>query len=215
VIDVPGFSTELCGGTHVCRTGDIGVFKITEVGALSAGNRRIFAVTGPKAVELFQENFNSVKALSQEFKVKPNEVVQTVEKQQVLLKDAQTNLAKAKKQLWLSQLDGWSKQITLVKDLPVLSLVINDFDVQDLREITQELNKKQAGLYLIASNQPDNKSNFICMLDQSFASKFDFKEFANKLNSNFGLRGGGKELAIQGSGPKIGKEFKDQVIKLI
>ena len=72
VVDVPGFSTELCGGTHVPSTGVIGAFKITDMGALSAGNRRVFAVTGPKAIELMQDNFNTVKVLSQEFKVKPN-----------------------------------------------------------------------------------------------------------------------------------------------
>lgn len=215
VIDVPGFSTELCGGTHVCRTGDIGLFKITEVSALSAGNRRIFALTGPKAVELFQENFNSVKALSQEFKVKPEQVVQTTLKQQELLRDTQNNLAKIKRQLWLSQLDSWAQQVTVVKELPVLSLVLNDFDINDLREIAQELNKKQAGLYIFIGNQQDNKANFICMLDQSLASKIDFKEFVNKLNTNFGLRGGGKDLAVQGSGPKISKDFKEQVLKLI
>lgn len=215
VIDVPGFSTELCGGTHVYRIGDIGLFKITEVSALSAGNRRIVALTGPKALELFQENFNSVKALSQEFKVKPNEVVPAVQKQQTLLKDLQNNLAKAKKQLWLSQLDSWSEQVKPVKNMPVLSLVLNDFDANDLREIAQALNKKQAGLYVIVSNQPDQKSSFICTLDQSFATKFDFKEFTDKLNSNFGLRGGGKDLAVQGAGPKISADFKEQVLKLI
>src|SRR5205807_408485 len=68
-IQINEFSKELCGGTHVERTGDIGSFKITEVSALSAGNRRIVALTGPKAIELFQNCFMTLKNLSQEFKV--------------------------------------------------------------------------------------------------------------------------------------------------
>ncbi len=215
VIDIPGFSAELCGGTHVHRTGDIGAFKIIEVGALSAGNRRIFALTGPKAIEQFQQSFNCVKALSQEFKVKPSEVVETVEKQQAILRETQNHLAKFKKQLWQSQLDAWHKQVSTIKDIPVLSLVLSDFDANDLREIAQELNKKQAGLYVLVSNQANNISNFICMLDKQYQDKMIFKDFVDKLNTNFGLRGGGKELAVQGGGPKVSKDFKDQVIKLI
>lgn len=215
VVDVPGFSAELCGGTHVVRTGDIGAFKITEVSALSAGNRRIVALTGPKALELFQQTFNDVKKLSTEFSVKTQEVVETVEKQQVLLKNTQNQLLKFKKQLWQSHLDTWRKQITEIKSVPVLSLVLNDFDTNDLREIALELNKKQPGLYILVSNQPDNKSNFICMLANEYSGKILLKDLAAKLNSEFGLRGGGKDNAIQGGGPKIAKDFSERVVKLI
>ena len=215
VIDVAGFSAELCGGTHVCRTGDIGTFKITEVSALSAGNRRIVALTGPKAIELYQQNFNDLKKLSQEFKVKPSEVVDTVEKQQLLLREAQTQLAKIKRQLWQSQLAEWSKQVTTIKNIPCLSLVLNDFDTVDLREIATELNKKQPGLYVLVSNQDSNKSSFICMLASQFSTQLSLKDFATKLSTTFDLRGGGKDNTIQGGGPKISKDFKDQVLKLI
>jgi alanyl-tRNA synthetase len=214
VIDVKGFSTELCGGTHVKRTGDIGAFKITEVSALSAGNRRIFALTGPKAIELFQQNFNGIKALSQEFKVKPSEVVETVERQQEILKATQNQLRKIKKQLWQSKIDGWLKQTQTVKDIPMLNLILDNFDGSDLREIAEGLNKKQPGLYVLISNQ-GSKSSFICTLAKEHESKIDLKDFIKKLNSEFGLRGGGKGNTIQGGGPKITGEFKDKITKLV
>ena len=112
VVEVPGFSAELCGGTHVRATGDIGVFKITENTALSAGHRRIVAVTGPRAVDLFQESFETIKNLSQEFKVKRNEVVHAIHKQQESIKELQHQIKQLKKQFWQSQLPQWEKEVT-------------------------------------------------------------------------------------------------------
>ena len=76
MVNINSFSVELCGGTHVPRTGVIGTFKIIESSSLSAGHRRIVALTGPGAITLFQETFNNVKALSQEFKVKREHVLE-------------------------------------------------------------------------------------------------------------------------------------------
>ena len=96
VVQVDDFSVELCGGTHVHATGDIGTFKITESTALSAGHRRIVAVTGPGAIELFQETFSIVKTLSQEYKVKREEVLDVVSKQKEQLKLAQQEIKQLK-----------------------------------------------------------------------------------------------------------------------
>ena len=132
VIDVPGFSAELCGGTHVRTTGDIGPFKITEVSALSAGNRRIFAVTGPAAVKLFQDTFNYAKTLGTEYKVPINEVVDAVFKQKEQLKNTQNTVKELKKAFVASELDNWIKQIETVGSIPFLYLEI-DAEPGDLR----------------------------------------------------------------------------------
>ncbi len=109
MVQVDNFSVELCGGTHCPSTGVIGAFKITEVTALSAGHRRIFAVTGPTAIQLFQETFNTVKDLGQEFKVKREEVEHAVLKQKEQLKEAHKQIEHLRKQLWQGQLANLGK----------------------------------------------------------------------------------------------------------
>jgi len=111
MVQVDDFSVELCGGTHVTATGDIGTFKITESTALSAGHRRIVAVTGPGAIKLFQESFAIVKGLSQDYKVKREEVLDTVAKQKDQLKAVQQDIKQLKRQLILLQIPMWQELI--------------------------------------------------------------------------------------------------------
>ena len=81
IVNIPEFSMELCGGTHVARTGDIGTFKITDISSISAGHRRIIALTGPKAIDLFQETFGITKKLSNQFNINRDQLISLEEKQ--------------------------------------------------------------------------------------------------------------------------------------
>lgn len=206
VIDVPGFSAELCGGTHVPSTGVIGAFKITDISALSAGNRRIFAVTGPKALELMQQNFNAVKSLSQEFKVKPEEVLEAVEKQKKQLQEAQTQLRTLKKDAMMLQLPIWQKQVEPVNGVPFLYLTTSGYSAEELKEIAQHLQKKSAGFYVLISND-QVKCAFFVSLAPEYQEIIDLAAFAQWLEKTTGLRGGGQKGTLQGGGPKITKDL--------
>lgn len=212
VIDIKDFSKELCGGTHVSATGDIGCFKITQEVALSAGQRRVFAVTGRKAIDLFQQNFDSVKAIAQAFKVQPHEVVDAVEKQQEDLKHAFNSTKKLKKQLWHYQLDSWLKEIEQEKGIPFAVLNIEDLQSDELREVAQMLLHKKPGLHCVLSST-DSKISFVCMVSSEFKKQLpSLKELANIFSQEFDLKGGGKDDAIQGGGPKVDpKKIKDRI----
>lgn len=201
VVDVPGFSAELCGGTHVPATGAIGIFKITEVTALSAGNRRIFASTGPCALTLMQENFNAVKALSQKFKVKPEQVVTTVEKQTEQLNELEKALKLAKKENLKTQLVSWGQKIKTFNNVPFLSLLVENYTADELKDIATLLSEKQPGLYCLVSNNVD-KSVFFVTLSKQFEQSVNFKLLTEKLQT-FGLKGGGKPGTLQGGGPIV------------
>jgi len=218
VVEVPGFSAELCCGTHVRATGDIGVFKITEEKALAAGQRRIIAQTGRKAVELFQEDFNTIKTLSNEFKVKREEILNAVNAQKEQMHNLQSDMKRMRLQLLETQLPVWEKKVKKVKDLPYLFLHLEDRAHDELKEIAQRLEKKKAGLYVLLSSV-DGRSFFFVSLSKTLKEKLSLKELAAWLKDKFGMRGGGSALQLQGGGgpidTKLEKALHDWVEKQI
>jgi alanyl-tRNA synthetase len=202
VIDVPGFSAELCGGTHVQRTGDIGCFKITEVGALSAGNRRIVALTGPKAIDLFQDCFNILKHFSQEFKVKIENVREVIERQHELVRDQHNELKKLRKQLWRDQLDQLLAHTQEINEVPFMYAAFDGVEVSDLRDIAQSMLQKKAGFYFVVTHD-EYKTSFVASVSQLYASKINLKELSIWLKAHAGLTGGGSATIIQGGGALI------------
>ncbi len=206
------FSKELCGGTHVSATGAIGVFKIVEETALAAGQRRITAYTGARALAQFQQDFFAVKKLSQELKVKPDGIVVSVEQLQHNIKDLNKELQLLKKQQIVSQMPSWLEKVQLIHNNAYLSLSLQGYNLEAMREIAQMLNQKKPGLYFLL--QVDgNKATFLAMLDKHFASKIDMKQLQALLQDRCGLRGGGNQVMLQGAGAAIDIAVCDAVIK--
>lgn len=210
IVDVPGFSAELCGGTHVRATGDIGVFKITEVGALSAGHRRIIAVTGPRAVELFQETFNDAKALSQEFKVKREEIIAAVLKQKEECKYLQAQIKNLKKDLLKLQLPTLAHGMQEINGVPFLFASLEQANNDELKDAAHALMTQKPGFYFLISATGD-RSLFLATLSAQYANQVDLQKFASWLTQEHGLRGGAKKDAVQGGGGKFGANLKASI----
>ena len=126
----------MCGGTHVPSTGDIGVFKITEISALSAGHRRIIAVTGPRALELFQETFKTIKTLSQEFKVQREQILDVIQKLKDEYKQLQNEFKNLKKQSYQHQLASWLNQTESVNGINYLYQELKDATNEELKDLS-------------------------------------------------------------------------------
>jgi len=197
-ITVPGFSAELCGGTHVRATGDIGSFKIVEETSLAAGQRRIVAYTGRKSLQLMQQDFNLVKQLEQDLKVKSEAVIDSIEKLQAKTKDLMREIKALKSEQWKSLINGWIEQSYDIAGMPCNYIEVSGF-ADNLRDIIGAMQSKKPGFYFII-NQEDNKALFIGSVAKEFTDRFKMKDFQAWLQESCGLRSGGSAMQIQGGG---------------
>lgn len=210
MVVVPEFSKELCGGTHVRATGDIGLFKITEVTALSAGQRRIVAVTGPKAVELAQEDYAIVKTLSHNFKVQPHEIIHAVAKLHDQVKELHMQLHTVRKESWKAQLETWVDKLAIVDQVPFAYIEVED-QAEQLKDIATALLQKKAGLYVIV-NKTGTAYSFIATLSESLNSVCNMTQFAQFLKDECGLRGGLKGNMMQGGSSVAPQDIEKKVV---
>lgn len=214
VVQIPGFSAELCGGTHVNSTGEIGCFKIESDIALSSGVRRIIGVTGAKCLELFQKTFNTTKALGDKFKVKIDQVLKAVEKQTENLHELQTQLKQFKKQAWKLQIPVWQKEVKLVGTIPFLFLEVTDLNSSQLKDIAINIETKAPGFYFIINKSSKNikRISYFGYLSKKFTNSLNFKKFSEFLNKKFDFKGGGSSNLIQGGGQKQNIDTKKEII---
>ncbi len=209
MVEIPEFSIELCGGTHVQRTGDIGIFKIIDISALSAGHRRITAVTGPRAIELFQYSFETLKGLSQEFKVQREQVLDAVLKQKEELKNAFNEIKQLKKQNFKNLVPSLLEKVETINDFSFLYESIDGASNEELKEIVQQLATKKRGFYFLTS-MSEGKGIFLAYLCPSITS-VDLKSIATKLKDNYGIRGGGSGNFLQGGASQFDAKLKEDL----
>lgn len=213
IVEIPGFSSELCGGTHASSTGIIGAFKITSETALSTGVRRIVAITGPEAINTFRQSFSSVKKLSEKFKVKPEEVAAAVEKQQTNLQEALTQIKQLKKELYKAQIPLLESAVNTVNGVPFLFTHLDDAANDDMKFICTSLSEKKAGFYFMVSSQPGtNRFSFFAFVSPAATTQVDLKDFSAFLAQNHGLKGGGSGTQLQGGGENLPASLQQSII---
>jgi len=210
VVSVPGFSAELCCGTHVHATGDIGACKIIELKAVSAGNRRIVAVTGSQAIDLFQQLFDQAKDLSSQCNVAPHEVAAAITGYQKIIKEQALALKKLKKEARRASIAHWSALGQLIDGMHFLYLDVPEAENDELKEVAQELLSKKPGFYFLSSSVGD-RSTFVAMLSKEHIDRLNLRNVASWLKEKHGVNGGGSSVLIQGGGAKLDANFAQEL----
>ena len=142
VIDFSGVSMELCGGTHVSNTAEVGVFKIISEAGISSGVRRIEAVSGPAILDYLNVRDNVVKDLSERFKVKPEEIPDRITTLQTELRNAQKELEKISGQLAIAKSDSLLETVESVGEYKYLVAKMEGVDAESLKTAAERLQQK-------------------------------------------------------------------------
>lgn len=195
-----GSSRELCGGTHVTRTGDIGLFKIVAEGGVAAGIRRIEAVTGEHALSLLQSLSARVSEAAAALKVQPEEITQRIVQVQDYVKALEKELAALKSKLASGQGDELLAQAVDVNGIKVLAAILAGADVTTLREVMDKMKGqlKTAAIVLAAVN--DGKVSLIAGVTADATSKVKAGDLVNFVAQQVGGKGGGRADMAQAGG---------------
>ncbi|MCR4469251.1 alanine--tRNA ligase [Burkholderia sp. SCN-KJ] len=199
VLDL-GFSRELCGGTHVHRTGDIGFFKIVVEGGVAAGIRRVEAITGDNAVRYVQELDARVNEAAAALKAQPSELTQRIAQVQDQVKSLEKELGALKSKLASSQGDELAQQAIEVGGVFVLAATLDGADAKTLRETVDKLKDKLKSAAIVLAAVEGGKVSLIAGVTPDASKKVKAGELVNFVAQQIGGKGGGRPDMAQAGG---------------
>ena len=200
VIGMGEFSTELCGGTHVSRSGDIGLFKIVSESGVAAGIRRIEAVTGPGALALVQAQQRQIAEAAALLKAHPQELQQKIAQIVDNVKTLEKELDRLKSRLAATQGNDLISQASAVCGTQVLAAILEGADVKALRETVDKLKDKLKSCIVILGSSSDGRVTLIAGVTADLTAKVKAGELANFVAVQVGGKGGGRPDMAQAGG---------------
>ena len=205
VLQMGGFSTELCGGTHVSRTGDIGLFKIISEGGIAAGVRRIEAITGLNALKWAQDQERLVKDIIAETKAQTEkDVLAKIQAGAAHAKALEKELARAKAEL---AVHAGAKLLDNAKDLGAAKLVAAQIeaDAAALREIVTDLTGKSDNAVILLAAVNDGKVSLCAGVSKPLTNKVKAGDLVKFAAEQVGGKGGGRPDLAQAGGTDTDK----------
>ena len=194
-----GSSKELCGGTHVSRTGDIGSLKIVSEGGVAAGIRRVEAVTGNNALQFLQGLEDKINEAAAILKTHPGDLVNRVAQLQESLRQAERDLEKVNSKLAASQGDELAGQAIDVNGIKVLAARLDGADAGVLRETMDTLKAKLKTAAIVLASVQGDKVSLIAGVTADSIGKVKAGDLVNFVAQQVGGKGGGKpEMAMAG-----------------
>jgi alanyl-tRNA synthetase len=216
VLKIADFSTELCGGTHVDRTGEIGAFKIIGESSVAAGVRRIEALTGADTLQYTRQLEEKLQTIAKQLKASPEEVMDRVKRQSEQLKKAQQEITQLKAKLASGGSQGGSdplEQVQEIEGIKVLALRRDIDDVKSLRDLSDQLIQKLGSGVSILGSASNGKATLIVRVSKDLTKKFHAGNIVKELAAEVGGKGGGRPDMAQAGGPNVGG--LDQALKKV
>ncbi|MDT3677787.1 MAG: alanine--tRNA ligase [Burkholderiaceae bacterium] len=199
VLDI-GSSRELCGGTHVARTGDIGLFKVVAEGGVAAGVRRIEAITGENAVAWVQALDARTKEAASMLKAAPGELVGRIGQSLDHVRALEKELARLKSKLASSHGEDLAEQAVEVDGIKVLAATLDGADTKTLRETMDRLKDRLKSAAIVLAAVDGAKVSLIAGVTPNATSKVKAGELVNFVAQQVGGKGGGRPEMAQAGG---------------
>jgi alanyl-tRNA synthetase len=199
VLDI-GSSRELCGGTHVARTGDIGFFKIVSQGGVAAGVRRVEAATGEGALAFVQAMEDERHFVEGFFQASGENLRERLKAEREDKRSLEKELARLKSKMAVAQGDDLSAQAVDVKGVKVLAAALDGADSKTLRETLDQLKNKLKSAAIVLGSTEGGKVSLIAGVTTDLTAKLKAGELVNYVAQQVGGKGGGRPDMAQAGG---------------
>ena len=200
VVSVPGFSQELCGGTHVTRTGDIGLCKIVYEGSISSGVRRIEAITGEGALRQFQESTGTLRRVAEIVHASEPELADHVARLLANERGLEHQLKQLKEKFAQSAAGALETQARTLNGSRVVAARLEDMDRQQMRSLADSLrNKWKSAVVVLASGEQGNVS-IVAAVTRDLTAKVQAGKLVASVAEAIGGKGGGRPDMAEGGG---------------
>jgi alanyl-tRNA synthetase len=200
VVSVPGFSKELCGGTHVRHTGEIGVCKVVYEGSISAGVRRIEAVTGEGALARFQHDEENLHRLAGLLRASEPELVDTVEKLLEQRRALERQLDQLKHKVAQSHAGDLDSQARSIKGARVLAAQVSGMDREQMRALADSLRNRWKTAIVVLASTGDSSVSIVSAVTKDLTAKVHAGKLAGAVAQQVGGRGGGRADMAEAGG---------------
>ena len=218
VVKVPDFSTELCGGTHVSRTGDIGVFKITSESSISSGVRRLEAITGTVAYEQYKQAVDQIHRIASVVRVSEPDLLEGVERLATERRELERQVEQLKAKLAQGNVGSLVANARVVKGVKVIAAKTDGLDRKQMRSLADTLrNKIQSGVVVLGAANDGNVALISAVTKDLAGKRVHAGKLVGAVAQTVGGRGGGRaDMAEAGGndGAALPKAL-DQVYALV
>jgi alanyl-tRNA synthetase len=204
-IEVPGFSKELCGGTHVRATGEIGFFTVTYEGGIGAGIRRIEALTGPGAFQRFKRDARVLSDLRQVLKAQPDEELEKLQRLTAQQRDLERQFESLQMRLATAQSQDYFSQVQTVNGMKVLALRLENFDRKALRAFVDTAKERLGSGVVVVGSAEDGKVNLVAGVTSDLTARISAGTIVGEVAALTGGKGGGRPDMAQGGGTDVTK----------
>jgi len=203
VIRIGDFSTELCGGTHLGSTGEIGLFKVVSEGAVASGVRRMEAVTGEAALRHVGQEEAALRESAGLLKIPPLELPQRLQK----LLDEQKQLEKQVRELKARDARSHVQEVkpTVVAGIPVVHERLDGLDAEGLRSVVDTLRERMGSGVICLGSSMDGKVALVASVSKDLTKRVQAGKLVQEMAAIVGGKGGGRPDLAQGGGPNVSR----------